>query len=213
MRQLLIFLVMLSAGIAVASPIRAQPAVELGTQTMKTAGKAIDAFSQHEAAAREELSQAKKNALASVSKNLTDMAALKRSMAQHLRCLGETQGKSDPTSQAKFHQCWNDFSSQNEQLHRSLSELKNNMNLADPVWCSEPEHIDDLKAIDALYWQKVALQEDAVTFYDISQSGLIFRKISIDTEKSGALAKAFEASANELDSAAKALGNALKPTQ
>ena len=125
---------------------------------------------------------------------------------------GGTQGKSDPTSQAKFHHCWNDFSSQNEQLHRSLPELKNNMNLADPVWCSEPEHMDDLKDIDALYWQKVALQEDAVTFYDISQSGLIFRKISIDTEKSGALAKAFEASANQLDSAAKALGNALKPT-
>ena len=61
--------------------------------------------------------------------------------------------------------------------------------------------------------KKVALQEDAVTFYDISHSGLIFRKISIDTEKSEALAKEFETSANELDSAAKALGNALKPTQ
>jgi hypothetical protein len=146
-----------------ASPVRSQAIdtiAEAWKETMKTVGIVFEGFFNNESAAREQLTQDKKNALAAISENLTDMAAAKRSVAKQLICLGETQGQIDASR--RFNQCWRDFESQNQQLAEYLRQMWSNMNLADPVWCSQ--HLTEREAIDALYWEKVGLQRDTLRF-------------------------------------------------
>jgi hypothetical protein len=200
----------LSTGIVVGAPVSAQTVVaiaEAWKETMKTVGTIFDGFSKSESIANQQLSEDKKNALAAISKNLIDIAAVKRSMAQQLVCLGQNQGQAGAPG-VLFNQCWQAFESQNVQLSAYLSQLKKNMNLADPVWCSE--HQTELKAIDSLYWEKVGLSQKTLTFVESSQSGWVLRQIHVDAQQDEILAKALEAGADELDAAAAKFANALR---
>jgi hypothetical protein len=168
-------------------------------------GKALDAYTAYQNRRAEEIKKAgeklaedKKNALASVVKNLIDLASLKKGMAEQLRCLGQNQ-----PSTTRFSLCWQTFESENRELGIGVDQLKRNMYLADPNWIIE--HPLEALAIDDLYRAKIGVSQDVMVFATDSQSGLFFRNISINLADSQKLAGELEMVAGKLSNAATTL--------
>jgi hypothetical protein len=208
MRPNLYLLVFL--GLVGAQPVCAEPVEAVADAIGKVAeavGKAFDFFAARITATQKQLDQDKKDALASIGKDLTTLSALKVSMADNLRCLGSSQGGSNNQSAARFSQCWHLFQSQNEELGTDLRELKKSMDAADPNW--HTAHQDEVKAIDDLYWKKMVLEGNVLVFVQTSRGGLLTH-VSVDPIESGKLANALDDEAVKLTEAAKKLTDVLR---
>jgi hypothetical protein len=138
------------------------------------------------------------------------LAALKRSMAKELRCLGH-ETENAPISNAKFAQCWHDFKSQNDDLRNSVSRLDAEMEQADPAF--NVRHVEQRRALGDLYFEKLSIESDIIAFYKTSGGGTLFGHISINPLDAKTLASGLESEAEKLDEAANKLADLLvEPT-
>jgi hypothetical protein len=199
--------------VAVDLPARGQsPAAGLDaySETVKAAGDAFDNYvvlqklhAEERKAARIQLVEDRKNALASVVMNLRALASLKADMAKQLGCLGQNQPSTE-----RFSHCWNTFQFENAQLREDLGHLKATMDLADPNW--SVEHGREAQAINDVYYEKMGISGDVVIFAGSSQSGRILRNISINLADSQKLAAELEKEVAKLTEVADTLSRLLQ---